>query len=434
MVGDMDALANNADKVDICPNTGEDTKDLGPVTKIVTCYHAMLDQAVEKYIDELYSYFQTAIAGFLTLTVAFFGANLSSGGIERPAREGMTLLLKIAGIVAFTQEFNTVYGWLMDGVNDTLALVTVFISDIKAFNCAVDTEMWEKVDCILDAVIGFNNPEYIAKGILSFVQLLFASGVYGILVGVIGVCMIAIMLLSLAKAILVYLISITAIAFLSIFASVFIPLLAMAGTAIYFQQWLRLIVGFIFQPLVLFAYLGFMFIAFDAVIYSGSHSVYRTIAGDAVDAEDFALTKYLVQNGIVQKDAITLQKDHDPTANQVGEFVEGEGALGRIRRVIEATVQNAQTQHGFGLQFHVLDMCKMAEANPNHLPTENCEKEVPKILLIVITFAFFVVFMFKAMLDMLPRLTGAVTSQIGADQSIPGQQFFTGGARRSLGI
>lgn len=329
------AAAPPATAIDgFCPD-----EDGGIVERIVTCLQDHIVEVAYDFVYDIYPLFEGAIHVFLILSVIFFGVRMLLPMLEKPGRDMMIFLLKIASVSYFTANMDLVLYWFVgapgDAVPGALGEMIEIVTQFSIFDfplkCAPGFDpfaVWRRIDCLLDVIIGVNPATSLSQGMLAFFFHNFFVGSVGVVIFLLGLWMIGSFVIMLLGAIHTYLIAVMMICLLVIVGVLFSPLIMFKNTFDVFQKWLRMIIANMIIPVVLFAYVNVMLSAFDIVLYSGEHSVFRTFAGEAVDAADFNIQAYMYENGLVieeeDKGPILDQRAADRFATPAGTVIGGE--------------------------------------------------------------------------------------------------------------
>lgn len=299
-----------------------------------------------------------AITGFFTLTVIIYGILAAYGMLEKPGRDVMLLMVKLSIVMGFVTQSDWLFDTSLSVMDASAAAVVQFTPDsgevvdgfgaerltcIKNMKEAANQRLqgrrgdspnysaaWLGMDCIIDTVIGIKvTPEAygedsingksatkglqeltvnrqadsespgMARGLINFFFSSMQSSVMGILLAVIGFVFIYSMVWMVLKGLFVYLAGYIGIAFMMIFAPLFIPLVLFRATSEYFKKWLRLTIAFALQPVIILAFVTFSVSAIDYAMFSGDYSVMYRIAGNASRAQGFNLNQYMDDNKLV---------------------------------------------------------------------------------------------------------------------------------------
>ncbi len=321
-----------------CPAGG------GIVERLVTCIEDVIMDVAYGFIIEVYPPLQSTIYALLTLAVIFLGGLMMAGMLEKPGRDGMVFLLKFAAIVYFTANMLEILDWTVGALHELLEIVTEFAVFDFPLKCPSAFNVWQRIDCLIDVIVGVNTPASLTDGMLAFFFHNFFVGSVGVIIFMLGIWVLLAFVMGMLTAIQVYLLAIMMLVLLVIVGILFLPLIIFKNTFDYFQKWVRFTIATVLIPIILFAYLNVMLSAFDIVLYSGEYSVFRTFAGDAVDAEDFRIHEYMYNNGLVleyeDKGVVHDQRQTVfPTPKgqqlegelfQFGEYPIGPGTLGSV--------------------------------------------------------------------------------------------------------
>lgn len=246
-------------------------------------------------------------------------------------------------------------------------------------NGAVDvggfgSSMWKRADCIFDMIIGLSTSavlsttpnaggeyEGLARGMMGFFYYNLQSGALGVLIGIIGLYICFNLLMALLKASYTYIIALLIITFLFIIGIMFMPLIMFKNTFEYFAKWVKMILSMLLQPLILFAYLNVLFVAFDLMLYSGEHSLLNAIVVEGpvvTQAPGFNLHDYMEANDKYATNSkgvgLTLDKKDLPAQSPVSE---NEGVLGNIKYIEQAANYAGEglTDLPIHLEYRIID-------------------------------------------------------------------------------
>ncbi len=293
-----------------------------------------------------------AVTGFFTLTVIIYGILAAYGMLEKPGRDVMLLMVKLSLVMGFVVKSDWMYDTALTAMDSAGAAVVQFspqsgemvdgfgadrLTCIRNMQEAANQRMegirregpnysaaWLGMDCILDTVIGIKvapeqyggqslngtkgleeltvnrkiddkNPG-MARGLINFFFSSMQTSVMGILLAVVGFVFIYSLVWMVLKALFVYLAGYIGIAFLMIFAPLFIPLVLFRVTSEYFKKWFRMVIGFMLQPVIILAFVTFSVSAIDFAMFSGDYSVMYRIAGDQSRQPGFNINKYMTED------------------------------------------------------------------------------------------------------------------------------------------
>ncbi len=281
--------------------------------RIITCLETTIIEAALFFIDQFYPVWRDVVYALLFLATAIFGAMMAIGGIERIARDTMFFIFKIGWVIYFLENVRELYQEfvrILIGTLDGIANATIYFGG--GLKCpstggtgdGTTTFMWQRADCIFDMVVGLssaaalsggNASEGLSRGMVAFFFWNLQSGALGILIGIIGLYICFNLLKALLTASYTYVIALVVMSFLFLIGALFVPFIMFRNTFEYFSRWVKMVFSMILQPLILFAYLNVLFVAFDIMLYSGPNSLMATINGGPV-SNDFNLHQYTEDN------------------------------------------------------------------------------------------------------------------------------------------
>jgi len=217
--------------------------------------------------------------------------------------------------------------------------------DCPAFsNSGIDLLIWEQVDCAIETLVGgIFSPFTLAFGMAGFLMGALLSTTAGVFIALMGIYIVIQILYALAKATYVFISAYIAFAFMVIISPLFIPCILFRVTKPYFDKWLRLTISFMLQPMILFAYLSMLMVAADLTIFTGPNSIYRVLAGNAVDSPGFELGAYLVQIGAYTEEPMGGQAigvNPRKVLNEVG--APGAADSGAAGKIGDLAIRNSQ--------------------------------------------------------------------------------------------
>jgi type IV secretion system protein VirB6 len=205
-----------------------------------------------------------AITALLALYIAFTGIAFMSGMSPITQREGVNRLLKIGVIAVLVnpgswQFFNEYLFSLM--IKGSVELMAIFsstesgvpISSIGVFLAEALEEPWSI----------FSSNAFRAK-----MGALITSGYFGILVMIcVGLAMI-IYIYSMIKVVIIYVISLVMLSFLFILSPIYLCFLLFKYTKNMFDTWVKMMISYALQPVMIFAAISLMMPVMKALMYA----------------------------------------------------------------------------------------------------------------------------------------------------------------------
>lgn len=345
----------------------------GLVKRVVLCVKGLVLPAVYQ-IMFAYSvnYFYGPVTAACTLAVMFWGIMMAMGKRSAPMRDAFIVALKVGAVSMFTfvlgksDIFPDGVFPLMIGVVDDLArIVTSYIGYSSTVSCDASVagdDLWGRLDCIINTLVGgIFNSQLLMAGLLGFFVSAIFSGTIGLFIALAGFAVIFFLLMSVLRAVYIVITAYIALALMALVSPIFITMLLFGATRGFFDKWLRATMGFMLQPLFVFAYLAMLLAVFDTVVYDGRYSIYRAIAPISATGlypeplrsygptGDFSIGNYLFDQGVYQvAEGISTGVGTNPRLN---DFVKSTnvGILGNIGTTSVPDSAFNQTSGGMGL-------------------------------------------------------------------------------------
>ncbi|MDD9336586.1 MAG: type IV secretion system protein [Wolbachia sp.] len=248
---------------------------------------------------------KNAITAVLVLALILFAIKVMAGGVRSP-QEMYVLIIKFALVIYFTTggAMQQYYGHLTKLSNGLSEIVLKASEDIGIckYDAGQDYEYtnaqgkmvsysylapWDRLDCrilfYLGAPLHGIGGKVGTGGIVTLTVLLGAAPVLlvsGFVLGIIFaggqilICFVSIFMAILMMMIIlwtcyVFILSLVALSVIIILSPLFIPMVLFQHTKGYFDGWVKELITYSLYPVMLFAFLSFMFIACDKVFYKG---------------------------------------------------------------------------------------------------------------------------------------------------------------------
>lgn len=454
---------------------------VGLTNKIVTCIRESVTHVTGLYFKQFYPLVQRIVAGFLTLGVAIYGTLAAFGMIEKVGRDTMVLVIKIAFITYFVTNSPVIYDYVtrfMDAAGETVIAQTPNTTPVsgsgggsqraqclqtmkansagKAYSGA-----WLSMDCMIDSVVGIKVPtdnsgitltagsgekwynqnlkgRGMARGLLFVFFSSLQTSVLGALIAIIGFVFLYSLVFLIIKALFVFISGYLGVAFLVIFSPIFIPLVLFRTTKQYFDKWVKLLISFMLQPVLIMVFIMFAITAIDLAMFSGNYSVMYRIAGDASRAKGFNLNDYLTKNEAIRESAKTVAQVKAGTdkagisdPNKGGVVTDNVNsdcteALMRNDPELKAICEQVQP---IQLWRNEIDWKKLAEIRtPKVTVTGDVrpEQQISREVLAAVIFAGIVVFVMNGLLKLVPVMTNDLLGE-----SFQSPNLYHGVTRRS---
>ncbi len=302
-------------------------------------FHKGLALPGDSFFIKMQKRFQLLIKLVLTISVTFYGVMIllavPKAYIER--KNLFPYILKIALVCYFTMGT----AWqdvLLDGIlgsSGTLAAITFKPDDVtnpsKLDGCQfprynyADTnsdtkydhpayppgrdylEVWDVLDCKLANALGFG-PSLSVPNLILMILAGFLTGGLGIIFVIASFAFAFFLIFMTIRALQFFLVAMTSVIILMYVSVFIIPLSLFNRTKGIFDGWWKQMLGFILQPMILFAYLGVLIAIFDnIVIGSATFTSTSTITINGVTGPDIygkSSEKNISCNSAAQNDSI----------------------------------------------------------------------------------------------------------------------------------
>ncbi|WP_265026963.1 TrbL/VirB6 family protein [Wolbachia endosymbiont (group A) of Bombylius major] len=246
---------------------------------------------------------KNTVTAVLVLALVLFSIKAMSGGVQRP-QEMYMLIIKFALVIYFTtgSTMSHYYGELTRLSNGLSEIVLKASSESKGicnYKAGTDYEYtragkrvsysylapWDRLDCRilfylgapLDGIggkIGTGGVATLAVLLGAAPVLLVAGSVIGIifaggqiLVALVCIFMAILMMMVILWLCYVFILSLVALSVIIILSPFFIPMVLFQHTKGYFDGWVKELITYSLYPVILFAFLSFMFIACDKIYF-----------------------------------------------------------------------------------------------------------------------------------------------------------------------
>ncbi|WP_343289240.1 type IV secretion system protein [Wolbachia endosymbiont of Encarsia formosa] len=246
---------------------------------------------------------KNTVTAVLVLALILFSIKAMSGGVRSP-QEMYMLIIKFALVIYFTtgSTMSHYYGELTklsNGLSEIVLKASSESKNICNYESGTDYEYdragkrlsysylapWDRLDCRilfylgapLDGIggkIGTGGVATLAVLLGAAPILLVAGSVIGIifaggqiLVALVCIFMAILMMMVILWMCYVFILSLVALSVIIILSPLFIPMVLFQHTKGYFDGWLKELITYSLYPVILFAFLSFMFIACDKIYF-----------------------------------------------------------------------------------------------------------------------------------------------------------------------
>ncbi len=457
----------------------------GLTNRIVSCIQDTLHGAASAYFDNFYTMLSRAITALMTLAIAIYGVLAAAGMIEKVGRDTIMLILKIAFIGFFVTHVDTMYdGYLPTGARSgvipmmdaTARAVINFtpssgeaaeadgtegktsFSQIKCLQSMIDAQKdadagvpgpWIGIDCMIDSVIGIKVPpktgvpagsavkayndnlrdadQGMSRGMLYFFFSTMQTSAIGLLFAIVGFIFVYGLIHLIIKALFIYIAGYIGITFLMILAPLFIPLVLFKQTKDYFDKWLKLVINFTLQPIIVLVFISFSISAVDLATYSGTYSVMNMIAGKASRDPGFSLNDYLVSNNVITRKATPVEQikadDASKPSPAVTVATEAQGWIKKLGRVDCSDPTKCDNSHMLDWWHDSVNWDNLAAArhDPDVTMTDGATtagQQISREVLSAILFSGIVVFVMNGLLQIVPSIISDLLGDFGQSPNL----------------
>jgi hypothetical protein len=277
----------------------------GITNRLITCVRNTIIVAVTSILGPISQTVAKAIGAMTTLAVIFLGIRIATGSGRGVGKDAILTVLKIGAVAMMTVNFGGYFPVLITSMQGTLEIfaqpavpivtannecashpLTEKLNNTQAYsnpNERNTMKIWNLVDCTVERLIGgILSPATLSGGIVGFLTAALFSTEVGIFIALMGFAIIYFLLFTIAKALYIFIMAYIAFSFMVIISPIFIPMILLKTTQGYFQMWLKMTLGFMLQPIFMFAFLVMFLVAMNVTIYTGPKSLYKSITKTAI--------------------------------------------------------------------------------------------------------------------------------------------------------
>lgn len=245
-----------------------------PITKFVALFKGLLCDVSKQFYEGIINSteFATYIRVLLILAIICLGLGVLTGFVQMTYAQFLILALKIGLVLQITttqsswEFFNDrFFNFFINGVDDVTGIIFgASNKDMKPINVDVRYVKPGEKTCATQTLAGFLyfdrvisqlfSRETAAKAASLWIYLYGAGIIYYV---IIYVCIIF-MLFVIVKSIISYLVSFLTMAIIIGFAPLFIPFILFEQTRYLFDQWLKALISYFIQPIIILTFAFFM--------------------------------------------------------------------------------------------------------------------------------------------------------------------------------
>ena len=376
--------------------------------KIVNCVRDTVIKAANAFLVQAVKFFRPIIIFSILISMTIFGMLIVTGQLRSPLRDTFVLLFKIIGVLVATQYFTEIFVGAIDISKDALTIVSQATAQSTTLSCGGDaTDIWKRVDCAVEKIIGigFSQNVVLTSGIIGMITTILFSASWGIFIALLAIAIVLLLVLTIAEAIYIYLNAFIALACMAMMAPLIIPMVLFTYTRGMFDRWLKMSLGFILQPMFLFAYLSLMLTAFDTTVLFGKNSLYTAITNRPA-TQNSAIGKYFLkedQDLYIDAAYYPLCVDTDPTkltpSDVITDPTKTYGVVGNyVSKTGTQALCDFSSSLGIGFDYTAIDVKKWSQL---HGLTE---KQLFKKILVAFALAALVAYVMHSTLGYIPMM------------------------------
>lgn len=320
--------------------------------KIVRCIQDILVSVVQHSLSDFHQSLAETVSIILVIFVMFLATRYIMQGVQDIRTEFYFGIFMILGVIYFVIEGGILdyLGVFIETQHQFADMVSRSVDYSAANICAgEDMNVWRRADCIMFSFLNFLDfengslvkdefekfnfdqagPSNNSMAIFTMMVGSIALTGLGPIIFLLGGTIIITMLLAVAQAMMIYVISLFAISFLALIAPIIIPMVLFQRTRKMFSQWFEQLISYIIQPTVILAYLALIFNLVGFIVSDCIHGAQKPdgmcnwlrYARDVDTSEEFEYyAKGFVQRAVKKMetgDAITKAQQgnvpNDPT-------------------------------------------------------------------------------------------------------------------------
>lgn len=263
------------------------------ISPLVECFtdtdQGIIPSVTVSFLEKTQANYVPIVTLMFIVAIAYYGARMMIGDVQRLKASTFILALKIAGVLYFFYNATTFYTYMIGFMQDLSQIISdagttahssgFCVGSTTGTGSAWQNGLWARWDCIFQYILGFSKTGFAAASIVSFLFLMIFSASAGIIVFFMGLFLIFGLLFGAFRFVHVYLMSVLSLSFMFCLGYLFVPLVLFRNTFDFFRKFLTLTLGFILTPILMFGFMAMMLVALDIALFSGPYSVFCMIGG-----------------------------------------------------------------------------------------------------------------------------------------------------------
>ena len=269
------------------------SQELKFISTIVHCFENIISTLAVTTITQLANNLRTAVNAAMVAYVVIFGVRVVTGQVTNPRQEVFVNAIKLVFVAWLINNMGIMQMWYMT-IGTYQSVLAIMITPAALQSCPsslISLDMiWGTMDCLFGKLIGYNAQNGYGQswqGVALLFSMLTAQASQGgpaYLVGAFIANAMLTILFSFLQICMAYIISMLGLLLLFSIAPLALPCMFFRPTYNYFEAWYKMIISFILQVTILFAFCSFAFAIIDQ-IYSGPNGLQATFAGTKVSNE-----------------------------------------------------------------------------------------------------------------------------------------------------
>jgi hypothetical protein len=278
-------LATEAKALACRDGNNNDINVEGFSTAIVYCVKNSIKNAItrangtEGYLPEFAKFATPFMWAGVMLAISLFGVKLVTMGVDQVLKESMELVFRIAIVASLVLGASYYYTQALNIMGVLIGFVATGFVNVAPPDCtfgtlppdanATEFLAWQKIDCMIQGMIGLStDPKTIVMGMGFIIAVSLLSGTFGIAVAIAGLTALILVIMTIARAIYIFILSYFVVGLLLVMTPLFAPMLLFDNgyTRKFFWNWVSGILSYILQPMFLIAFLSFAVMVQDKFI------------------------------------------------------------------------------------------------------------------------------------------------------------------------
>lgn len=255
------------EQVAVQPNSGG--QELKFISGLVHCFENVIKSLALQTMAKITAGLIQAVNIAMVLYIIIFGARISMGLVSSPRSEVIIHAIKLAVVAWLVNEMGLYDLWDMM-IATYESLLQIMIAPAQIQSCPQNTVsldyVWDTMDCLFSKIIGYNAQNGFGsswQGVALLFSTLMAKASSGGGIGYIMTAFVANALLTILFGFLqiamAYIISLLGLTLLFSLGPLMLPMMFFKQTNQYFEAWYRMIISFVLQVTILFAFVSFAF-------------------------------------------------------------------------------------------------------------------------------------------------------------------------------